>query len=150
MKQMKQNPRAREVAPSALLHRLHGKACGPEAAGTAGWHRIRWQPPLPPAGGLKRSGLEPRERCDSMVTHGTRYRSTAVLFLLARGLQATARRLVAAARRLQTGLDRRRVAAAAFNDFGTMSERDLLDIGLTQADLNRVAWGASDHYKRAV
>jgi len=85
-----------------------------------------------------------------MVMHNARYRSTAVLFLLARGMQATARRLFAAARRLQTGLDRRRAAAAAFNDFGTMSERDLLDIGLTQADLNRVAWGASDQHKRAV
>jgi uncharacterized protein YjiS (DUF1127 family) len=47
-------------------------------------------------------------------------------------------------------LEKRRVAAAAFHDFETMSDRDLRDIGLSRADVNRVAWGASDRDREAI
>jgi uncharacterized protein YjiS (DUF1127 family) len=79
--------------------------------------------------------------------HGTRYRSAAALLLVAAVMQAGARRLCAAAKGLEAWLEKRRLAAAAFHDFGTMGERDLLDIGLTRADLHRVAWGVSDRFQ---
>ena len=72
--------------------------------------------------------------------------SAAALFLVASGAQAAARRLRAAANRWHAWLERRRVASAAFHDFRTMSDRDLKDIGVTRADVDRVAWGASDRY----
>jgi uncharacterized protein YjiS (DUF1127 family) len=77
-------------------------------------------------------------------TYDTQYRSTAVLLWVATIMLAGARGVRAAAKRLDAWLERRRVAEAAFHDFGTMSDRELLDIGLTRVDLNRVAWGASD------
>jgi uncharacterized protein YjiS (DUF1127 family) len=80
----------------------------------------------------------------SMSMHESRYRSAAALLLVATAMRAGARQLFAAARRLQAWLDRRRAAEAAFHDFGTMGERELLDIGLTRVDVHRVAWGASD------
>lgn len=79
-----------------------------------------------------------------MFAHETSYRSAAVLFLFATVVEAGARRLCAAAKRLDAWLERRRVAAAALHDFGTMGERELIDIGLTRVDVHRVAWGASD------
>jgi uncharacterized protein YjiS (DUF1127 family) len=80
----------------------------------------------------------------SMFAYETPYRSAAALFRFAAAMQAGARRLCAAAKRLDAWLERRRVAAAALHDFGTMGERELLDIGLTRVDVQRVAWGASD------
>jgi uncharacterized protein YjiS (DUF1127 family) len=80
----------------------------------------------------------------SMSMYGTQYRSAAALFLVAAVMHAGARHLRAAAKWLHAWLDRRRVAAAAFHDLGTMGERELLDIGLTRVDVHRVAWGASD------
>jgi len=74
----------------------------------------------------------------------TQYRSAAALFRLATTLHVAAGRVRATARRLDAWLEKRRVAAAALHDFGTMSERELLDIGLTRVDVHRVAWGASD------
>jgi uncharacterized protein YjiS (DUF1127 family) len=50
----------------------------------------------------------------------------------------------AAAKWLDAWLEKRRVAAVALRDLGTMSERELLDIGLTRVDVHRVAWGASN------
>ena len=81
-----------------------------------------------------------------MFTYETRYRSAATLFLIAAVLQATARHVCAAARWLNAQLEQRRVAASAFHDFATMGERDLRDIGLSRADMHRVAWGASDRF----
>lgn len=80
----------------------------------------------------------------SMSTQQTQYRSAAVLFVVADSMQGAGRHVCAAAKWLHSWLEQRRVAAAAFQDFGTMGERELLDIGLTRADLHRVAWGASD------
>lgn len=79
-----------------------------------------------------------------MVTYQTEYFTAQFLFRAAAVMQAGARYLRSAAKRLDAWLERRRVAAAAFHDFRTMSERDLRDIGLTRADLHRVAWGASN------
>lgn len=83
----------------------------------------------------------------SMSFDETQYRSAAALLLAAAVMQAGARRLGAAAKWLDTWLETRRVAAAAFHDFETMGERELLDIGLTRADLHRVAWGVSDRFQ---
>lgn len=74
----------------------------------------------------------------------TKYVAVNALFCLAAALRAGARQLRAAATRLEASLARRRAAAAALHDFATMSDRELLDIGLTHVDVNRVAWGASD------
>jgi uncharacterized protein YjiS (DUF1127 family) len=79
-----------------------------------------------------------------MFTYDTQYRSAAALLRVADLMLAAARGVRAAAKRLDAWLEKRRVAAAAFHDFGRMSDRDLLDIGLTRADVHRVAWGASD------
>jgi uncharacterized protein YjiS (DUF1127 family) len=81
-----------------------------------------------------------------MFTYETQYRSATALFLVAAVMQAASRHVRATAKRLHVWLEKRRVAAAAFDDFGTMSERELLDIGLTRVDVHRVAWGASDRY----
>ena len=79
-----------------------------------------------------------------MTTHPTRYVAANALFRLAAAMHTGGRRLRIAAKRLDALLEKRRVAAAALRDFATMSERELLDIGLTHVDVNRVAWGASD------
>jgi uncharacterized protein YjiS (DUF1127 family) len=77
-------------------------------------------------------------------TYDTQYRSAAALLWIAAVMLAGARSVRAAAKRLDAWLEKRRVAAAAFHDFGRMSDRELHDIGLTRADVHRVAWGASE------
>jgi uncharacterized protein YjiS (DUF1127 family) len=79
----------------------------------------------------------------------TQYRSVAALVLVAAVMKAGARYVHAAAKWLHAWLEKRRVAGAAFQDFATMSERELLDIGLTRVDVHRVAWGASDRNDNA-
>jgi uncharacterized protein YjiS (DUF1127 family) len=74
----------------------------------------------------------------------TQYRSAAALLRVAAVMQAGARGLRTAAKCLDAWHEKRRVAKAALHDLGTMSERELLDIGLTRVDVHRVAWGASD------
>jgi uncharacterized protein YjiS (DUF1127 family) len=74
----------------------------------------------------------------------TSFRSAAALFRLAVLMHMAAEHARDAASWLDAWLDRRRVARAALDDLGTMSERELLDIGLTRVDVQRVAWGASD------
>ena len=81
-----------------------------------------------------------------MITYQTQYRSAAALFLAASVMQAVARHMRAMAKRWHAWLERRRVAAAAFHDFRTMSDRELRDIGITRVDVDRVAWGASDRF----
>ena len=84
-----------------------------------------------------------------MFKSSTPYRSAAALFLFADLMHAAAWRVRLVARRLHTWLEKRRIAISALYDLGTMSERELLDIGLTRVDVNRVAWGASDRpYER--
>jgi len=82
--------------------------------------------------------------------HSTQYhsRSAAVLFVVAIAMLAASRSVRAAANWLDAWIERRRVAAAALHDFGGMNERDLRDIGLSRADVHRVAWGASDRSHR--
>jgi uncharacterized protein YjiS (DUF1127 family) len=80
----------------------------------------------------------------SISMYETQYRSVAALVLVAAVMRVGARHVCTAAKRLHAWLEKRRVAAAAFHDFGTMGERELLDIGLTRVDVHRVAWGASD------
>jgi uncharacterized protein YjiS (DUF1127 family) len=79
-----------------------------------------------------------------MSTYQTTYYSAVALFRIADVMHAAARQLRAAANSLHVWLERRRLAAAAFAEFETMSDRDLLDIGISRADMYRVAWGASD------
>ena len=81
-----------------------------------------------------------------MLMYDTQYRSraAAALFMVAAAMLNASRRVRAAAKRLDAWLERREMAAAALHDFGKMSDRDLLDIGLSRADVHRVAWGASD------
>ena len=79
-----------------------------------------------------------------MVRSSTPYRSAAALFLFADLMHAAARRARLIATRLDAWLRKRQVAIRALYDLGAMSERELLDIGLTRVDVNRVAWGASD------
>jgi uncharacterized protein YjiS (DUF1127 family) len=79
-----------------------------------------------------------------MFIYETPYRSAATLFRVAAAMQTLAERISAAAEALDAWLERRRVALAALHDLGTMSERELLDIGLTRVDVHRVAWGAPE------
>ena len=72
-----------------------------------------------------------------------RYFSAAPPFGIAAGRRAAAGRFRAAAKWIYGWLERRRVALAAFDDFGRMSDRELLDIGLSRADVNCAAWGPS-------
>jgi uncharacterized protein YjiS (DUF1127 family) len=83
----------------------------------------------------------------SMTTYETQYRSAAVLFLVADFMRTGARHACVAARQLHAWHERRRIAAAAFHDFATMGERELRDIGLSRADLHRVAWGEWDRFQ---
>jgi uncharacterized protein YjiS (DUF1127 family) len=62
-------------------------------------------------------------------------------------MHAAAWYLCAAANWLHAWFEKRRVAAAALRDLGAMTERELLDIGITRADVHRVAWGASDRVR---
>ena len=84
-----------------------------------------------------------------MRVYATEYRSAAALFRLAAAMHAGARGVFAAAEWLEAWFEKRRIAAAAFNDFSLMNERELLDIGLSRADRHRVAWGESDRRKKA-
>jgi uncharacterized protein YjiS (DUF1127 family) len=78
------------------------------------------------------------------ATDVSRHSLVAALFRTAALLRAAARRACTAARRLAAWLEQRRIANAAFHDFQSMSERDLIDIGLTRVDVHRVAWDAPD------
>jgi len=84
-----------------------------------------------------------------MLISDTPYRSAAALFRISTAMHAAARHLYAAARRLHAWLEKRRMAAAALHDLGTMSERELLDLGITRVDVYRVAWGASDRLRNS-
>jgi uncharacterized protein YjiS (DUF1127 family) len=79
-----------------------------------------------------------------MLKFSTPYRSAAALFYFAELMHAAARQLWLVARSLDAWLGKRRVAIRALYELGAMSERELLDIGLTRVDVNRVAWSASD------
>jgi len=81
-----------------------------------------------------------------MLIHQTRHISAAALIGAATLMRSAARHMRSSGVRLEAWLEKRRIAAAALREFETMSERDLLDIGLTPVDLNRVAWGASDRF----
>lgn len=87
---------------------------------------------------------------DLRSKYETPYRSVAALFRVATAMNAGARGVRVSAMRLDAWLEKRRIAAAALYDFGTMGERELLDIGLTRVDLHRVAWGASDRIQDGI
>ena len=82
-----------------------------------------------------------------MSTYQTQDRSAVALFRMAAIVRAADGRVRAAVNEFLAWLEKRRVAATAFHDFETMSERELRDIGLNRADVNRVAWGASDRQR---
>jgi hypothetical protein len=81
-----------------------------------------------------------------MLSRRTRFRSAATLLWVAAVTRAGARRMRAAGKRLDAWLEARRVAPAPLSDFGRMSERELLDIGLTPVDMHSVLWNSSDQY----
>ena len=82
-----------------------------------------------------------------MSTFETQYRPAMASLRLFAFLRAVDAWLGAAGNGVSAWLEKRRVAAAAFDDFELMCERDLRDIGLSRADVNRVAWGASDRQR---
>ncbi len=82
-----------------------------------------------------------------MSTFETQFRPATAMFQIVAFLRAGDACLRAAANGVLAWPEKRRVAAAAFHDFETMSDRDLRDIGISRADLNRVAWGASDRHR---
>jgi uncharacterized protein YjiS (DUF1127 family) len=63
------------------------------------------------------------------------------MFQIADVMHTAAMRMRAAAKALHGWLERRRRAAIAFHEFERMSDRCLRDIGLSRADVLRVAWG---------
>jgi len=77
----------------------------------------------------------------------TPYRSAAALFRVAGVLQAGGRFLSGAAKVLDACLEIRRAATATRRDLEAMTERELLDIGLTRFDVHRKASGAADWYR---
>jgi uncharacterized protein YjiS (DUF1127 family) len=84
-----------------------------------------------------------------MTTHDTQFAAAAALYRIAAATLAGAYRLRDAARSLDAWLARRRAARVAQDDFATMSERDLRDIGLSRADVPGIAWGASERARDA-
>ena len=78
-----------------------------------------------------------------MATYAARHREAAALYQFAVFLRAGARALTAAARQLDAWLETRRLAAAARADLSEMTDRELLDIGLSRADIKGVAKGWS-------
>ncbi len=74
----------------------------------------------------------------------TQYRLPIMWFRLAAMLRAAESGVRAATKDMSGWVEERRLAAAACHDFETMSERTLRDIGLSRADVNRMAWGAPD------
>ena len=85
-----------------------------------------------------------------MSTFETQYRPAMAMLRIVAFLRAMDACLGAAANAALAWLEKRRVAAAAFHDFETMSDRELRDIGISRADVNRVAWGASDRHSEPV
>lgn len=79
-----------------------------------------------------------------MTTHDTTFAAAAALHRIAAATIGGAYRLRAAARMLDEWLARRREERRAQDDFATMSERDLRDIGLCRSDVPGIAWGASE------
>jgi uncharacterized protein YjiS (DUF1127 family) len=76
-------------------------------------------------------------------TQAIRHPEAALLHEFALLLSKTAGRVGAAAHRLDSWLEARRLAAAARRDLAEMSERELRDNGLDRADLGAVARGRS-------
>ena len=79
-----------------------------------------------------------------MTAYQNQYYSTAVMFQIADVMHAAAMRMRSGAKALHAWLEKRRRAAIAFHEFERMSDRTLRDIGLSRADVHRMAWGTSD------
>jgi uncharacterized protein YjiS (DUF1127 family) len=86
-------------------------------------------------------GPKPKET--TVTSYAIRTPEAAALYRLAAYLQAGARNLRTAARRLDTWLESRRLGAAARQALSEMSDRELRDIGLVRADIEDVANGGS-------
>lgn len=79
-----------------------------------------------------------------MTAYQNQYYSAVALFRIAEVMHAAAGQMRSAAHSLHAWLERRRREAIALDEFAAMSERDLRDIGLSRADVLRVAWGVPD------
>jgi uncharacterized protein YjiS (DUF1127 family) len=71
-----------------------------------------------------------------------RHPQAVALYRLAAMLHAGARVMRAAAQRLDAWLEARRLAAGARAALADMSDRDLRDIGLARADVDRIMSGS--------
>ena len=78
-----------------------------------------------------------------MSTYAIRHPEAAALHGFAVLLRTSARKLNAAAQKLDAWLEARRLAAAAQRDLSEMSDRELRDIGLDRADIGAVVKGGS-------
>jgi len=79
-----------------------------------------------------------------MTAYQNQYYSADTLFRIASIMHAASGQMRAAAHSLHAWLEKRRREAIALDEFAAMSERNLRDIGLSRADVLRVAWGAPD------
>jgi uncharacterized protein YjiS (DUF1127 family) len=79
-----------------------------------------------------------------MFAQETRTLAATALFWGPTLIETAARRARAAAKGVIGWLQRRRAASIALAEFKLMSERELRDIGLSRADVHRMAWGGSD------
>ena len=79
-----------------------------------------------------------------MSAYQNQYCSTAMMFQFADVMNTAAVRMRSAAKALHAWLEKRRRAAIAFHEFERMSDRTLRDIGLSRADVLRVAWETTD------
>jgi uncharacterized protein YjiS (DUF1127 family) len=82
-----------------------------------------------------------------MSAYETQFRLPILWLRIAAMLRAVEGGVSAATTAWSAWLEKRRLAASSRHDFETMSERTLRDIGLTRADVNRMAWGAPDRYR---
>jgi uncharacterized protein YjiS (DUF1127 family) len=80
-------------------------------------------------------------------TYQTPYFSAVALFRVAALMHVAAGHLRTGAKSLHAWLETRRRAAVATHEFERMSDRTLRDIGLSRADMLRVAWGIDRDYE---
>jgi uncharacterized protein YjiS (DUF1127 family) len=92
---------------------------------------------------VKRNDMQCDSSVESMFMEAIRSGSAAVALRVSAALRGGVLSVSSAAARAGAWLHARRAERWAARDFATMSERELFDIGVTPADVERVIWGAS-------